>query len=207
MSGASQDDCENGRTAAEHMVSLMDEHVPFWRRKRLDQMTEAEWESLCDGCGRCCLVKLEEEETSKIYFTDVGCRLLDTATCRCRDYPHRTEKVDDCVQLTPQTVAEIGWLPPTCAYRLVAEGKDLYWWHPLVSGDAETVHQAGISVRGRVADLEDDVSSDALEGRIVDWPLRVPRTARQARPGSQRAPQPGPGKAPETGKAARRGDA
>src|SRR5262249_6465960 len=81
--------------------------------------------------GRCCLVKLEEEETQKIYFTDVGCRLLDTGTCRCRDYRHRTERVDDCVRLTPQTIAEIRWLPPTCAYRLVGEGKDLYWWHPL----------------------------------------------------------------------------
>ena len=88
--------------------------VPFWRAKRLEEMNQTEWESLCDGCGRCCLVKLEEEETEDIYFTDVGCRLLDTGTCRCRDYRHRTERVDDCVRLTPETVAEIGWLARTC---------------------------------------------------------------------------------------------
>src|SRR5439155_1381459 len=118
-----------------------------------------------------------------IYFTDVGCRLLDTGTCRCRDYRHRTARVDDCVRLTPQTVAEIGWLPPTCGYRLVAEGKELYWWHPLASGDPETVHQAGISVRGRVEDLEDDVPADALERRVVDWALRIPKRARKGNPG------------------------
>jgi uncharacterized cysteine cluster protein YcgN (CxxCxxCC family) len=165
-------------------VAIMVDEIPFWRAKRLDEMSEAEWESLCDGCGRCCLVKLEEEETAKIYFTDVGCRLLDTATCRCRDYRHRTERVDDCVRLTPKTIGEIGWLPPTCAYRLVAEGKDLYWWHPLVSGDPQTVHQAGVSVRGRVEDLEDDVPADALERRIADWPLRLPKRARKGNAGS-----------------------
>ena len=159
----------------------MVDEIPFWRAKRLEELSEAEWESLCDGCGRCCLVKLEEEETENIYFTDVGCRLLDTGTCRCRDYRHRTERVDDCVRLTPETIAEIGWLPPTCGYRLIADGKDLYWWHPLVSGDPDTVHQAGISVRGRIKDLEDDVPVDALERRIVDWPLRIPKRSRKGR--------------------------
>ena len=163
----------------------MVDDVPFWRTKRLEEMSEAEWESLCDGCGRCCLVKLEEEETQNIYFTDVGCRLLDTGTCRCRDYRHRTERVDDCVRLTPQTIAEIRWLPPTCAYRLIGEGKNLYWWHPLLSGDPETVHHAGISVRGRVKHLEDDIPADALERRIVSWPLRVPKRARKADAGPQ----------------------
>ncbi len=162
----------------------MADAIPFWRAKRLEELNEAEWESLCDGCGRCCLVKLEEEETENIYFTDVGCRLLDTGTCRCGDYPHRTERVDDCVRLTPETIPQIGWLPPTCGYRLVAEGKDLYWWHPLVSGNSETVHQAGISVRGRVEDLEDDVPADALERRIVSWPLRMPKRARNGGSGS-----------------------
>jgi uncharacterized cysteine cluster protein YcgN (CxxCxxCC family) len=142
-------------------------------------MTHAEWESLCDGCGRCCLVKLEDEDTDKTHFTDVGCRLLDGETCRCRDYAHRSEKVDDCVRLTPKVVGELSWLPPTCAYRLLDEGKDLYWWHPLVSGDPDTVHQAGVSVRGRVKDSEDDVPDEALEDRIVDWPLRLPKRARQ----------------------------
>jgi uncharacterized cysteine cluster protein YcgN (CxxCxxCC family) len=158
----------------------MDE--PFWRRKRLAQMTKREWESLCDGCGRCCLMKLEEEETNRVYFTDVGCRLLDSDACRCRDYAHRTEAMNDCVALTPQNVTEITWLPPTCAYRLIAEGRDLYWWHPLVSGDPETVHQAGISVRGRVKASEADVPDEELEDYIVNWPLRMPRQARRASP-------------------------
>ena len=149
--------------------------APFWRRKSLVQMTAAEWESLCDGCGRCCLNKLEEEDTGRIYFTDVGCRLLDGETCRCRDYAHRTAEVEDCVRLTPEVVGTITWLPPTCAYRLVAEGRDLYWWHPLVSGDSETVHMAGVSVRGRVAANEDEIDDETLEDHIVSWPLKVPK--------------------------------
>ena len=148
---------------------------PFWRRKRLAEMSEAEWESLCDGCGRCCLNKLEEEDTGRIYFTDVGCRLLDAHACRCRDYEHRSELVEDCLRLTPDNVSQITWLPPTCAYRLLAEGRDLYWWHPLVSGDPETVHSAGISVRSRVSASEEDVPEEALEDHIVEWPGQVPK--------------------------------
>jgi uncharacterized cysteine cluster protein YcgN (CxxCxxCC family) len=166
---------------------MSDDPVPFWRAKTLSEMSEAEWESLCDGCGRCCLVKLEEEvssadgeESGRIFFTDVGCRLLDERTCGCRDYPNRSAAVPDCVRLTPAAVAEIGWLPPTCAYRLVAEGRDLYWWHPLVSGDPETVHGAGVSVRGKVAASETAVAPDDLERHIVSWPLRVPKRARAA---------------------------
>jgi uncharacterized protein len=157
----------------------------FWRRKGLAELSDAEWESLCDGCGRCCLSKLEDEDTGRIYFTDVGCRMLDGQTCRCRDYRNRTEKVDDCVRLRPDNVSEISWLPPTCAYRLVAEGRDLYWWHPLVSGDAETVHLAGVSVRGRVGASEDDVPDEQLETRIVNWPLRLPKAARGGSVGCQ----------------------
>jgi uncharacterized cysteine cluster protein YcgN (CxxCxxCC family) len=151
------------------------DELPFWKRKRLRDMTASEWESLCDGCGRCCLSKLEEEDTGRIYFTDVGCRLLDSDGCRCRDYPNRTAQVDDCVRLTPEVVETITWLPPSCAYRLLAEGRDLYWWHPLVSGDADTVHTAGISVRGRVGASESEVPDEELENHIVDWPLRIPR--------------------------------
>lgn len=158
---------------------MADSDAPFWQRKSLAEMTDVEWESLCDGCGRCCLVKLEDEDTAETYFTDVGCRLLDGQTCRCRDYAHRSEKVDDCVRLTPKVVHEIKWLPPTCAYRLLDEGKDLYWWHPLVSGDPDTVHQARISVRGRVRDSEDDVPDETLEDRIVDWPARWPKGSRR----------------------------
>ena len=158
---------------------MLHDTIPFWRRKTLEQMTLSEWESLCDGCGRCCLNKLEEEDTGRIYFTDVACRLLDCTSCRCHDYPHRSAQVADCVQLTPANVREISWLPPTCGYRLVAEGRDLYWWHPLVSGDPETVHLAGVSVRGRVLLSELDVPDDQLEDHIVAWPTRVPRGARR----------------------------
>ena len=97
--------------------------VPFWRRKSLEKMTNSEWESLCDGCGKCCLNKLEEEETDRTYYTDVGCRLLDGETCRCRDYAHRLEQVDDCVRLTPRNLKTITWLPPSCAYVLLARAR------------------------------------------------------------------------------------
>ena len=158
----------------------MDEK-PFWRRKTLARMTRAEWESLCDGCGRCCLNKIEEETSGRIYYTDVGCRLLDGATCRCKDYANRSDLVSDCVQLSPANIAELKWLPPTCGYRLVAQGRDLYWWHPLVSGDPDTVHAAGVSVRGRVGLSEDDLGDEDYEDRIVSWPLRVPAArAREA---------------------------
>jgi uncharacterized protein len=153
--------------------------VPFWRRKSLKEMTNSEWESLCDGCGKCCLNKLEEEETRRIFYTSIGCRLLDGETCRCRDYKHRLEKVDDCVRLTPQNLKRINWLPPSCAYVLLAEGKDLYWWHPLVSGDPETVHAAGISVRGRMRGTEAEVPDEQLEDFIVNWPLKLPKSARR----------------------------
>ena len=131
---------------------------PFWKTKTLEEMSAAEWESLCDGCGKCCLSKLEDEDTGDIYFTTVGCRLLDSQACRCRDYANRTALVSDCVRLTPQSVCTISWLPSTCAYRLIAEGRDLYWWHHLISGSTDTVHQAGISVRGKVEAVETDLA-------------------------------------------------
>lgn len=148
--------------------------LPFWKTKTLDEMSEREWESLCDGCGRCCLVKLEDEDTGQIYATDVGCRLFDAGTCRCQNYAQRQEKVSDCIRLTPEEVDLIPWLPPTCAYRMVREGKDLQWWHPLVSGSSETVHEAGISVRGKVSANEDEIPLDDLPDHIVDWPLQAP---------------------------------
>ena len=140
--------------------------LPFWKRKRLDEMTPAEWESLCDGCGKCCLHKLEDCDNGDIALTNVACRYLDLDTCRCKDYANRQRNVDDCVQLSPEVVPRLRWLPDTCAYRLIDEGRDLYWWHPLVSGDAETVHSAGISVRGAAID-EDEV--DDLEDHVQDW--------------------------------------
>jgi len=151
----------------------------YWLEKSLDDMSRPEWEGLCDGCARCCLVKLEDEDTGEIHYTDVGCTLLDGATCQCRDYRNRQKKVADCVRLTPETVRELNWLPPTCAYRLLAEGKDLPEWHPLVSGDPESVHRAGISVRKRISASEDDLNPDQVVERIVRWPNRWPRRKRR----------------------------
>jgi len=158
------------------MPARPDQDLPFWKRKTLSDMSAREWESLCDGCGRCCLNKLEDEDTGETHFTNVGCKLLDGESCRCKDYKNRKAKVRDCVQLTPRGVKRIVWLPPTCAYKLLAQGKDLYWWHPLVSGDPETVHAAGISVRGRVAASETDVADEDLVNWIVKWPGRVPNS-------------------------------
>ena len=155
------------------------DETPFWRLKSLSQMTDSEWESLCDGCGRCCLVKLEDaDDSSRTYFTDVGCRLLDGETCRCTDYDNRAAKVKDCVSLSTRNINRIDWLPPTCGYKLIAAGKDLYWWHPLVSGDPDTVHAAGVSVRGKVTHSEATVPDDQLENHIVSWPMKWPKGAR-----------------------------
>ena len=145
------------------------DQVPFWQRKSLSEMTTAEWESLCDGCGRCCLIKLEDPDDGEIVHTDVACHLLDLKTCRCGDYANRKARVPDCVQLSPENVAGLNFMPPSCAYRRLAEGRDLAWWHPLVSGDPNTVHAAGISVRGRVVS-EQRVADADLENHIVDWP-------------------------------------
>lgn len=153
--------------------AMMDAAQPFWRVKRLDEMTREEWESLCDGCAKCCLVKLEDEGTGELEYTDIACRLLDAETCRCSDYANRSVRVPDCVTLTPKNLEDIDWMPPSCAYRLLKEGKDLPWWHPLISGEYEAVRLAGMSVHGRFL-FEDEADMEDLEGRIVDWPLMPP---------------------------------
>lgn len=140
----------------------------FWETKKLTEMTSQEWESLCDGCAQCCLAKIEDVDTAEVHYTDVVCRFLDTGKCRCTEYARRTELVPDCVRLTPENLDQLPWMPPTCAYRLLAEGQPLPAWHPLVSGDPKSVHAAGISVRGRCIS-EEFVHEDDLLQRIVDW--------------------------------------
>ncbi|MED5367761.1 MAG: YcgN family cysteine cluster protein [Pseudomonadota bacterium] len=142
---------------------------PFWRTTPLHRMTLDQWESLCDGCAKCCLLKLIDKDTEALHFTNVACQLLDGQSCRCRDYANRQIHVPDCVRLSPSVLDSLDWMPSTCAYRLLRDGKDLPAWHPLVSGDPESVHHAGISVRGRVVSetLVDDAD---LEAHIVKWP-------------------------------------
>lgn len=140
----------------------------FWQRKTLSELSKEEWESLCDGCGKCCLHKLEDEDTDEVYYTCVACRYLDREKGGCKDYQNRLTNVPECLDLTPENRSELDWLPQTCAYRLVDEGKLLESWHPLISGDPNSVHQAGISVMGRVY-AEDEVKEEDLEDYIVHW--------------------------------------
>ena len=150
----------------------MSEKIPFWREKKLGEMTTEEWESLCDGCGKCCLLKVEYEDTKEILATSVACNLLDLNSCRCQNYSERKRYVPDCIDLRKKKLSTLPWLPKTCAYRLIHEGKDLEWWHPLVSGSTETVHEAGISVRHKVISEDDleDIDED-LPRYVVDWKL------------------------------------
>ncbi|RVT92602.1 YcgN family cysteine cluster protein [Sphingomonas crocodyli] len=147
----------------------MTDQKPFWETKRLDEMSRAEWESLCDGCGKCCLHKLEDEETGELMATNVACKLLDRRSGQCSNYKHRHAFVPECVRLTPRKLREIDWLPSTCAYRLIDEGKPLADWHYLVCGDREAVHTAKVSVRGWTVS-ESDVGDD-LEYHLIDREL------------------------------------
>ena len=144
----------------------MNKQRAFWKEKTLEQLEPSEWESLCDGCGKCCLNKLEDEETGDLVFTNVACKLFDSKACSCKNYSKRKRFVPDCQILTPKKVRKLIWLPSTCAYRLVAEGKDLPQWHHLVSGNRNTVHKVGASVKGRVVS-EENVKD--FEDHVVDW--------------------------------------
>lgn len=163
--------------------------APFWTRP-LAELTRAEWEKLCDGCGRCCLVKLEDEDTGAIHHTSVACKLLDWESCRCGDYRQRRKFVPDCVRLSLSKLAEISWLPPTCAYRLRFEGKELPAWHPLLTGDPDSVHEARASVRGRVEGVEDKVEVEDYPDYIRQWPRRWPKKAGAPAPASKRRAKP-----------------
>ena len=144
------------------------EQNAFWKTKTLRQMSSSEWEALCDGCGKCCLIKLIDDLTDDFHYTTVACKLLDCDSCRCGDYNTRKKLVEDCVILSPRLVEELHWMPSTSAYRLIYEGKDLYWWHPLVSGNPNTVHEAGISVKGR-AISEREVKDSELPNYIYEF--------------------------------------
>lgn len=147
---------------------------PFWETTALNDMSQSQWESLCDGCARCCLHKLEDAYTGEIHYTSVACRLLNDSSCRCRKYVKRQQLVPDCIVLTPAHSGDMDWLPDTCAYRLLDEGKTLPQWHPLRTGDPDSVHRAGISVRGKTVN-EEGVHDDDLENYIINW---VPKARR-----------------------------
>ncbi len=145
---------------------------PFWETKTLSQMTPLEWESLCDGCGLCCLVRFEDEDSGEIIPTRVHCRLFDPQACRCSDYEHRKRQVPDCIKLTPQNVETLHWMPLSCGYRRIHEGRGLASWHPLISGDPESVHQAGVSVRGQTINeltlIHEDEAVDYAAPDLMD---------------------------------------
>ncbi len=135
---------------------------PFWKEKKLTEMNDAEWESLCDGCALCCHIRLEDEDTGELVQTNVACKYLDLETCKCGDYANRCTNVPDCLKVTPENIPQLHWMPQSCAYRLLSEGRDLYDWHPLISGNKNSVHESGISFLGEI------VSEDELEDGFFD---------------------------------------
>jgi len=151
---------------ADDCPEMSRKHAPFWKTTPLDRLSSKAWESLCDGCAKCCLEKIEDEETREIYPTNIACNLLDIQTCRCTHYRTRSIREPSCVTLTPEHLLDPYWLPTTCAYRLLAEGKDLPAWHPLITGDPLSVERAGHSVRGRVVPASE---ADDWEYHLVDW--------------------------------------
>ena len=152
-------------------INRDDVRPEFWSNVPLSKMTRTEWEALCDGCGKCCLNKLEDEDSGEVALTRVACKLLDDSTCYCSAYSTRHQYVPECIQLTPKSIEEhMYWLPQTCAYRLVYEGKNLFHWHPLISGSAQSVHDAGVSVQGLTVS-EANTPDDDWEDHIIEEPL------------------------------------
>ena len=141
---------------------------PFWEAKSLDAMTDAEWESLCDGCGQCCLHKLVNDETADVFYTRVACQLLDDETSRCKHYATRLEEVEDCLDVRRMSNAELAWMPRSCAYRRLAEGKSLPQWHPLITGDPQSTANTHMAVAGRTIS-ETAADLDQLEAEIIEW--------------------------------------
>lgn len=143
----------------------------FWEKKPLSRMTRAEWEALCDGCGKCCLNKLEDEDTGEVVLTRIACRLFDDATCRCAQYDIRHQFVPECIVLEPGNLDKnLYWMPETCAYKLLHRGQPLFDWHPLISGDPESVHRAGVSMKDATLP-EFDIPEDEWEDHLIEEPI------------------------------------
>lgn len=147
---------------------MSEEQSRFWEVKSLAEMSDAEWESLCDRCGKCCVLKLEDVDSGEVFSTDVGCKLLNCATASCSNYPERKKFVPDCTQITPQNIKDLHWLPRTCAYRLIAENKPLYEWHPLVTGDISSTRKSGKSVAGLIFP-EGAIDDEDMVDHIYNW--------------------------------------
>lgn len=144
-------------------------NMAFWKEKTLAQMNSEQWELLCDGCGKCCLNKIIDDETEELYYTNVSCQLLDAQQCQCRHYEQRFDFVPSCTKVTLDNIAELTWLPDSCAYRRLYLGCSLPSWHPLVTGDKQQMHALGMSTQGKVVN---ETKVKYLEDHIVLWPLK-----------------------------------